>query len=545
MRLRILSCSLLIGMLLLGILFSVRLPVAGSGPPDSSNSSFYVDSAVGNDGNPGTAARPLRTIAKAVEKAVANSRRSVSSTIVIQPGTYREAISLGSTAQLAQASILIQAAEAGTVFVSGADVWSDWKSDDAEAGTYSHSWPFRWGVCAIPQNWPNNLAPIVLRREMIVVNGQSLAQVVSRGELTDNSFFVDDAAGEVFIRPPANTALATAKIEVAVRPKLFDSHGYDDLVLSGLVFTNAASCPPTAAVSIYGGTGDRLENVTASWNSWAGIVLNNTANAKVSHLRADHNGGSGLLGYKLKSSQLADVETSENNWRGIKGNFHDFELAGAKFLRTHDVQFLNFKARENNTFGLWFDTDDANIEIKNSTFSRNLFYGIFLEANQGPITIQDSKFCENGAEGVRIQNSDRVTLSGNVFYGNQVAQIFVDGRMSARNGKDWESGEPFAAAGHNLTLQGNTFVATDPGEVLIGTSQSSPDNSRGFFATLSSDGNTFYHMATKDVLQYDAGGINHKARNLDLDSWRNTTGQDKHSSFAPPSPDAESVCASP
>jgi Right handed beta helix region/Protein of unknown function (DUF1565) len=535
---------LTIGVLLLNFASPAKLRAANSGSPAPADQNIYVDAAAGNDGNPGSSARPYRSITKALEKAVSNSRHSMPTTIVIQPGVYREAINLGSTDRQQQASITIQAAEAGAVFVSGADVWGDWRFDAAEAGAYSHALPSPLSACATPQNWPSNLAPIVLRREMIIVNDQILAQVISRSELTDNSFFIDEAAGEVVIRPPANTDMTRAKVEVAVRPKLFESHGYDNLVLNGLVFTKAASCAPTAAVSIYGGAGDRIENVTASWNSWAGILLNNVTNATVNHLRADNNGGSGLLGYKVKSSQLSDVETSGNNWRGIKGNFHDFELAGAKFLRTHDVQFVNFKARENNTFGLWFDTDDANIVIKNSSFSRNLYYGIFLEANQGPIAIQDSKFCENGAEGVRVQNSDRVTLSGNLFYGNQVAQIFVDGRMSARNGKDWESAEPFAAAGHNLTLQGNTFVATDPSQVLFGTSQSSPDNSRGFFATLSSDGNTFYHTATQEVLQYDAGGINHKARNLDLNAWRNTTGQDKHSSFASPTQDAAGVCAS-
>jgi trimeric autotransporter adhesin len=537
--------TLLIGLLLVGCASSLAIRAAGSTTADSSGAFLYVDAVTGNDSNPGTSARPLRTVTRAVEKAVANSRRDVSSTIVIQPGTYREAINLGAAAQQSLATISIRAVTPGTVIISGEDIWGDWKPDMSETGTYSHSWPFQWGACATPQSWPNNLAPIVLRREMISANNQVLHQVLSRSELTDSSFFVDDAAGAVIIRPPANTDMMSAQIAVAVRPKLFESHGYNNLVLSGLTFTKAASCPPAAAVAIYGGTGDHIENVTASWNSWAGISLNNIANAIVDHLSADNNGASGLLGYKVKGSLLDDVETSGNNWRGIAGNFHDFELAGAKFLRTHDTQFVNFRASENKTFGLWFDTDDARIMIKNSSFSRNLFYGVFLEANQGPITIQDSKFCENGAEGVRIQNSDHVTLSGNLFYANQIAQIFVDGRMSARDGKDWETSQSFSAVGHNVSILGNTFVAIDLSQVLFGTSQSSPDNSRSFFATLSSDGNTFYHTATTQVLQYDAGGINHRARNLDLDSWRSSTGQDQHSSFVQPVVDAASVCVNP
>jgi Right handed beta helix region/Protein of unknown function (DUF1565) len=535
----------LVGRLALSFLCLIPLQAAGSGSPSPTGVILYVDAMAGNDNNSGVSAKPFRTIAKATERAVANSRHDISTTIVVGPGTYRESIRISATAEQGQAAITIEASAPSTVIVSGADVWVGWTVDGSVPGEYVHPWPFQWGACATPQNWPGNLEAIVRRREMVIVNHQVVDQVMSRADLTDNSFFVDDAAGQILLRPPAGVAASQVEVEVAVRAKLFESHGYNNLTLNGLTFTRAASCLPTAAVSIYGGTGDHIQNITASSNSWAGLLLNNVANATVTHLVTDNNGGSGLLGYKVKSSRFEDLEASGNNWRGIKGGFHDFELAGAKFLRTHDAEFVNFRASRNQTFGLWFDTDNSNIVVKNSSFSRNLFYGVFLEANQGPISIEDSRFCDNGAEGLRVQNSDHVSVTRNLFYANHVAQVFVDGRMSARKGSDWETTQPFAAAGHDLTITGNTFVASDPSTVLFGTAQSSPDNSHGFFATLSSDGNVFYHAATNQTLQYDAGGINHKARNLDLDSWRKATGQDQRSSFAQPSGDVTGVCETP
>jgi Right handed beta helix region/Protein of unknown function (DUF1565) len=537
--------KLLLGLLALSPLCMMPLRAAGSTSASAPSVVLYVDATAGNDNNSGVSGKPLRTIAKATERAVANSRHDISTTIIVGPGTYRESISISAALEQGQAAITIEAANPGTVIISGADIWVGWIVDASVAGEYVRSWPFQWGACATPQNWPGNLAAIVRRREMVVVNHQVMDQVMSRAELTDNTFFVDDAASQIVLRPPAGVAASQADVEVAVRPKLFESHGYNNLTLNGLIFTRAASCLPTAAVSIYGGVGDHIQNLTVSSNSWAGLLLNNVADATVTHLIADNNGGSGLLGYKVKGSRFEDVEASGNNWRGIKGGFHDFELAGAKFLRTHDAEFVNFRASRNQTFGLWFDTDNSNIVVKNSSFSHNLFYGVFLEANQGPVTIEATRFCENGAEGVRVQNSDHVSITGSLFYANHVAQVFVDGRMSARKGTDWETNQPFAASGHDLTITGNTFVASDPSTVLFGTSQSSPDNSSGFFATLSSDGNVFYHAATNQTLQYDGGGINHKARNLDLDAWRKATSQDQHSSFARPSGDVTSVCETP
>jgi Right handed beta helix region len=537
---KLLGAVLMLSQVGLVYVYGVRLTLA-----DSPGVTFYVDGQSGNDGNAGDSARPFRTIGKATDRAVANSRHQLPTTIIVKPGTYRESLSISASPEQGQAAITIEAANPGTVIVSGADVWSDWTADASVPGQYVHAWPFQWGPCATPSNWPANLAPIVRRREMVFVNNKVMNQVLSPAELTESSFFVDDAAGQIVLRPPGGVAPAPLTTDVAVRAKLFESHGYNNLTLNGLTFTAAASCLPTAAVSIYGGTSDHLENLTASSNSWAGLLLNNISDASVVHLTTDNNGGSGLLGYKVKNSRFRDVEASENNLRGIKGGFHDFELAGAKFLRSHDTEFVNFRASRNQTFGLWFDTDNANIAVKNSTFSHNLFYGVFLEANQGPIAIETSGFCENGAEGIRVQNSDHVSIIENTFRDNGVAQVFVDGRMSARKGADWETSQPFTAEGHELTMTRNTFVASDPTVVLFGTSQSSPDNSRGFFASLSSDGNVFYHSATKQTLQYDAGGINHKARNLDLDSWRKIIHQDEHSSVAQPTSDVASACENP
>jgi hypothetical protein len=59
---------LTIALLLATSALPIALPVTASATSGSSDSNVYVDAAAGNDGNPGTSARPFRTIGKAAAK---------------------------------------------------------------------------------------------------------------------------------------------------------------------------------------------------------------------------------------------------------------------------------------------------------------------------------------------------------------------------------------------------------------------------------------------------------------------------------------------
>lgn len=505
---------------------------------------LYVDSARGSDSNVGTAARQLKTIARAAQIALSRYESNVSTRILVQPGTYRESISLTARNKSSVGAIAFEPASPGTVTVSGADVWTGWPPDPLMPHEYVHAWPYHWGLCNLPPNWPS-LPEIVRHREMIFVNGYALSQSLSGDDLADGSFFVDEVNGRVEIKPPSGIDPNTATVEVSTRSRLFDSHGVSHLTIRGLTFTAANSCVSAGAVEIWNGSNVSLEDSSFQWNNWDGVKLFSSANSVMRRVVSNHNGSAGLIGHELTGITFENVETSYNNWRGALGTFYYFENGGAKLMRTHNSTFNGFKAVSNHTMGLWLDTDNSGITIENSNLSQNEINGIFLEANQGPIAIKHSRVCMNGREGILAFATQHVVLTGNLLYANGGAQIFIDERAPFRSDKDWQSGVPYTASSVNWTLSQNTIVGTTNKQALIKRFPPPAGSPTQFLATLSSDRNTWYNPANSTGFVLDPGGAGHKTQNVSFDQWKAATGQDRGSTFAQPSIDPASACAAP
>lgn len=519
------------------------LAVAGSlvGQPQNV---AYVDSARGSDSNPGTSVRPLKTISKAAQMALANYQSNRTTQILIQPGTYRESISLLSKAKPSEGGITFEPTSPGPITVSGADVWTGWQPDPSMAGQYVHPWPYHWGPCNLPPSWPL-LAEIVRHREMIFVNGSSLTQSLTGNNLAEGSFFIDEENGRVVIRPSAGIDAATATVEVSTRPRLLDVHGISHLTIRGLSFTAASSCVSAGAVEIWEGSNILVEDSSFRWNNWDGLKLFSSTNSIVRRAVSSHNGSAGLIGHQLTGVAFEEVETSFNNWRGALGKFYYFENGGAKLMRTHNSTFKNFRAIANQTMGLWFDSDNSGIVVEDSYLSRNEINGVFLEANQGPITIKNSKLCNNGREGILSFATQNVTLTGNLLYANGGAQLFIDERNPFRSDHDWETGAPYTASSSHWTLSQNTIVGEADKQALIKRFPPPPGSATQFLETFSSDGNTWYHPTEKNVFVLDPGGPGHKTRNVTFEEWKSSTSQDQHSLFAQPSMDLAVACAAP
>jgi hypothetical protein len=504
----------------------------------------YVDSARGSDSNSGASSRPLKTIAKAAQIALANYQSNRTTQILIQPGTYRESISLLSKVRSSEGAITFEPASPGAIIISGADVWTGWQPDPSVAGQYVHPWSYDWGPCNLPPNWPP-LAEIVRRHEMIFVNGSSLAQSLTGDNLAEGSFFIDESNGRAVIHPSAGIDATTATVEVSTRPRLLDSHGVSHLTIRGLSFTAANSCISAGAVEIWDASSVLVEDSSFRWNNWDGLKLFSSANSIVRRTVSSHNGSSGLIGHQLKGVAFEDVETSFNNWRGALGKFYYFENGGAKLMRTHNSIFKNFKAISNQTMGLWFDSDNSGIVVEDSYLSRNEINGVFLEANQGPITIKNSKLCNNGREGILSFATQNVTVTGNLLYANGGAQLFIDERNPFRSDHDWETGAPYTASSSHWTLSQNTIVGDKDKQALIKRFPPPPGSAAQFLETFSSDGNTWYHATDKNVFVLDPGGPGHKTRNVAFEEWKSSTGQDQHSLFTQASTDLVAACAAP
>lgn len=521
--------------------------VSQSLPTDSQNQTVYVDGSTGLDSNSGSSSQPLRTLAAAARLAIMNYSRGISTNVRIQPGVYRETISMTATssASTSLASISFVAEKPGTVILTGADVWRDWQPDPSDPMEYVHAWQFQDGPCRLPKDWPA-IQPIVGRREIVFVNGSLLRQVMSQTDLTSGTFYVDDRLGVIRIRVSDGTDMSTAVIEVGVRPHLSSFHGISNLTINGLTFVKAASCLPGGSVELFDSSNDSIKNCVFEWNNWEGLVLHNASNLTIAGVRASHNGAVGLSGYRLKNLNLQDSETSFNNWRGAWGGFYFHSQSGAKIMRTHDSTIRNFRSFGNQTSGLWFDTDNANILVENAYLSSNEFNGVILEANQGPIEIVSSRICQNDAEGVLIPDSDHISIEKTLILGNKGGQILVDGQRKFRADHDWETNLNYTSMSEFLTLQDDTIVGINPQQMLFKTYQADADTSSAMFSSLSSNNNVWFNPSTRRAFQYDPElSRGQKVHNMDFEQWQSFTRQDKNSRFAPPGQNLVAACANP
>ncbi|MGL4501904.1 MAG: hypothetical protein ACRCU2_22740, partial [Planktothrix sp.] len=104
---------------------------------------IYVDINRTNasDDNPGTENLPLKNIHTAANIALQNYKNEKSTKIIVFPGVYRESISLTVDKPSQKALIVFEAKEAGSVIVSGSDLWQNW-TPLSNANLYMHDWPY-------------------------------------------------------------------------------------------------------------------------------------------------------------------------------------------------------------------------------------------------------------------------------------------------------------------------------------------------------------------------------------------------------------------
>ena len=506
---------------------------------------IYVDAKTGNDSNPGTQAQPFKTLQAAARLASTNNSNNIGSRITINSGIYREKVLYDGAGPTKSAPVTFQAAIDGTVTIAGSGIWSGWT---ASGNLFTHSFPSIGGPCPMPSGWPS-MPAIVFRREMIFVNGTPLTQVLSFQELVVGTFYIDDTNSVAWIWPPAGTQMSTALVEVAQRSNAFAVFGAENIVLRGMTFEHAATCPSFGQGLVISDSDHILiDNDKFVWNNSSGLGFSSVSNVVVQNSAAYHNGGSGFAADQGKKFRYLNDETSYNNWRQAQGAQYGWAYDGAKLLKLHTADVNGFRAYYNQTGGIWFDTDNANVTIENLDSSNNLTHGMFLEASEGPVTITNSKFCnnkDNDASSITYGalvagNADNVTLSGTLLYNNAVpfrgGQIKIGGTGTGRPVTNWETGQAYNVQSQHWTLSGNTIVGIGSNEDLFFFSLN-PIFWTLFQASFLSDNNTWWNASNANVF-HPAGGM------YTLQGWNSLTGQDAHSTFAdpriscaPPTPD--------
>lgn len=505
--------------------------------------SLYVDANSGSDSNPGTQQLPLKTIGAAASIAVSNNWAGIGTKVIINPGTYRESIAVGTSQYVTALPITFEAATDGTAIVSGADVWTGWMAYSGNSQIYTNSWPYRWGLCA-PDSSGLLEQDIVLRREMIIVNGTPLTQVLSLNEVVAGTFYVDETQGTVYVWPPAGTNMASATVEVATRSGLFSDAGLSNLVLRGLTLQYDSSCRGSSAVNVFNSASNVLiDTDNFNWNNSVGLNLAQTTYVTVQNSVANHNGMMGMNAVKTKYGLWQNDQGSYDSWRGAQGDYL-WGTGGIHFYQMHNDTITGSSAFYNQTHGLHYDTDNASITVESFTSSENLGTSLLLERSEGPISVSNSYFCNGKApanstivNGVSVNNTEFVTLNGDVIYngGNQITDAGVQGGIDVTN---WETGQVYDLYTQNLTLTENTIEGVGSSQGVFQDAFGGTDWTN-FRTTFVSDYNTWWNASNTTPFAIPGSPV---VTNLDFTGWKSSMLTDAHSVWQAPAVDPSTAC---
>jgi hypothetical protein len=505
---------------------------------------IYVD-PTGSDANTGTKSKPLKTIGAAVSLAVSNNQSGIGSRVTVNPGTYRESITMSHSTKDTTLPITFQAATNGTVVVSGAVVQTGWSKYSANNSIYTGSWNNDWGTCPQQTSCPYQ-QEIVMRQELIAVNGTVLTQVLTLGQMQAGTFYVDQNAALVYVWPAAGTNMGAATVEIATSPALWTIENKSNLVIRGLTFQYANSCHGAAAVLVQGSATNILfDSDTFQWNNGQGIAMENSATYfTVENSVAQHNGDSGFQESETKYGLWQSDTTSYNNWRGAQGAYYACNTSGLHAWEAHDDTITNVTTSFNQTYGLHWDTDNINIGATGLNASGNLLSGLFAEKDEGPITLNSGYICNQNAAsavgGLVLRNSENVSLTNSVVMNNASSEIVVIGVKGGIDVTNWETNQTTNLVTQNFTNTGNTIQGNDSTQLLFKDSYLVDSDWTSFQSTLKSSGNTWWNSQNSTTPFTVATPKSGSKDNFS--AFQGATGQDSSSSFKQPSGNPGAAC---
>lgn len=403
--------------------------VAGAVLPVSYDTSVYSTAlhvaTTGSDTNPGTAARPVATLARAIALAPSST---TTTTIIVHGGTYRQ----GQLSVSSSKPVRIVAASGSTpVFDGSQALTGTWTTDGA---LRSHAYtpiPVTDGS-GISFTTGQNLTNIAGRHaDQVWVGTRQLRQVMSKTAVVDGTFFVDAAYNRVYLTatdagsgPVAASALthfasfsAPGTTVEGITIRRYSNHASiygvvrvnqtaDRFTMRDTVIEDAAYQAVQLAGSTSGDLLDRvtLDRVTITGSNWMGVAAMLTDNLTINRTRI----------------------TGTNRW----DEFSLSPQSGAlKTSRTWYTTVSNSVITGNRVHGLWFDQSNFDVTVASSRIDATVGSAIFFEISDRLTLVDNVITATGGARAVKAAGSSGVRIVNNTIVGGaDPIGVYVDNR---------------------------------------------------------------------------------------------------------------------
>ena len=382
---------------------------------------FYVDGINGDDSNDGSTAFPVKTIAKGL-----SLLPSAGSKLVIRPGVYYEADLNIPKAGTRFDPVIVEAETKGTVFIDGsAPFIGAWTSE--ENGVWSADWTYNWDK---NDHWElgsvsNDLAK---RKEMLIVDGEIIEQVLSKAALRNESFFVDNDGQKIYYKSAKDMNTAEVTVPASTGTTLMNIKYSEYVAVRGLTFRYFNQYAVDAAFYIEASAHLLIEDCVFTQNNGYGLRTDWSGTVNDVVMRRSkfiENGSCGFqFLFKNRNILAEDCEIKGNLWRMLLGLYYGPDLSAVgKNMFVKNVTYRRLAITENNYRGMWLDYKNCNVTVEDCYFANN-DTDFWTEVNHQGIYIRNNVFYNSRLDrSFIVAGCENNVITGNVFYQNNMLPV--------------------------------------------------------------------------------------------------------------------------
>jgi parallel beta-helix repeat protein len=428
------------------LLLSCVNPHQSPSPVPPTGHVYWVDgsSPAAADTNPGTEAKPWKTIARA---GIAKELRP-GDTVYIKTGLYREGVNITVSGQPGK-PITFAAAPGAYVVVKGSrrisetdqNRWtllSDQKDmKEPYPNAFKRVWRIHLGdeyFAAMPsksdwcltQVFLNDLTPLQMIGTDHFYPDSDCIRPIGKGlgDMIDNSFYYDPADKSLYVKVGGEPGWYG--MEVGVQGYVLNIQNTHDIVVRGLDMRhNLHPC----ICNIGGCERVTVEDCRCRLSDFGGMGVCGSKNCTVRRCDLSFNGNTGLDLNTTENVTVEDCTLTFNNYRHFNPGWH---CGGMKNIPNNRGSIIrrNEVAYTYDGPGIWFDGashgfDNWDYQILDNVCHHNGGDGIFSEINQGGGIIANNLTYANAGHGIYVAGSAKVWVVNNTVADNVAGIVLM------------------------------------------------------------------------------------------------------------------------
>ena len=380
---------------------------------------IYVNSrmSLARDTNPGTEARPLKTITAALKRAKPGN------TILVQPGIYQETIEIHkSQGMTKEKPLIIKSAKPHEAVILG--------SREYKADCWRRENPLVWSckIKNVVEAGPTRrieLNGVRIPGNQVYINGSPYEWNDLLRGLSPGQWHLNAKKARIYVAFPAGKSPQNTKVQISeILAGLRIING-SHITIDGFKFLHGANTYGYKG-NLVTGNNITINNCQFLWTANVGFTAGRLSDSTVTNNLFAWNGMIGVnFGQRVHSTKFTGNKILYNNWRLCNTNY---TACGMKMCVSFDNVISNNISAHNVGAGIWSDISGNNVIINNNIVHDNLGRGIFIETDwdqtvTNNIVFRTWKLARGEASGIMIAESTNCKISNNVIFGCEKAGI--------------------------------------------------------------------------------------------------------------------------